>query len=254
LPQSCRSLPVTNGSPSGCVKRNPNFLNHVKDAVDSTIGALYRDPYTNASFEIVQWNGKIQVASAYLRTVADALDRRGVCAVFDGEEMWLSDGGGYNEHYDIMTAEGFAYTNYTVTCRPALPMPRLPPAPPLRDPDCRNLPPSAFTFCTRDSATYDGDAFDAQDLVIAEDRARAAPQIFDFNERSGPDYGYRITNEPLYISEILKKLKAKGVCAIYDGDEFLVKRNNVFADHFDMIRADGFAIRSYTSTCRDATF
>lgn len=256
LPQSCRSLPATGGSPSGCVRGTPNFLNRVKDAVNSTIGAAYRDPNTNATFEIVQGDGKIQVASAYLKAVADALDRQGVCAVYDGEEIWVSDGGGYNEHYDIMTAEGFSYTNYTVTCRPALPMPRLPPAPPVRDPDCRNLPPSAFTFCTKDSATYDGDAFDAQDLVIAEDRARPAPQIFNFNERfgGGADYGYRITNEPLYISEILKKLKAKGFCAIYDGDEFLVKRNNVFADHFDMIRADGFAIRSYTATCRDATF
>lgn len=256
LPQSCRSLAPTTGSPSGCVRGTPNFLNRVRDAVNSTIGAPYRDPNTNTTFEIVQGNGKIQVASAYLKAVADALDRQGVCAVYDGEEIWVSDGGGYNEHYDIMTAEGFSYTNYTVTCNPALPMPRLPPAPPVRDPDCRNLPPSAFTFCTKDSSAYDGDAWDAQDLVIAEDRARPTPQIFNFNVRfgGGADYGYRITNEPLYISEILKKLKAKGVCAIYDGDEFLVKRNNVFADHFDMIRADGFAIRSYTATCRDATF
>lgn len=256
LPQSCRSLPPTSGSPSGCVRGTPSFLNRVKDAVNSTIGATYRDPQTNATFEIVQGNGRIQVASAYLKTVADALDRQGVCAVYDGEEIWVSDGGGYNEHYDIITAEGFSWTNYAVTCRPALPMPRLPPAPPVRDPDCRNLPPSAFTFCTRDSSAYEGDAWDAQDLVIAEDRARPMPQIFNFNQRfnSSTEYGYRIVDEPLYISEILKKLKGKGFCAIYDGDEFLVKRNNVFSDHFDMIRADGFAIRTYASTCRDAAF
>lgn len=207
LPQSCRSLPPTTGSPSGCARGTPNFLNRVRDAVNSTLGAPYRDPNTNATFEIVQGDGRIIVAGAYLKTVADALDRQGVCAVFDGEEIWVSDGGGYNEHYDIITAEGFSWTNYNATCSPALPMPRLPPAPAVRDPECRDLPPSALTFCSRAPSVYDGDVWDAQDQLIAEDRARGTPQIFNFNERfgGGADYGYRIVNEDLYISELLKK-------------------------------------------------
>lgn len=256
LPQSCRSLPATNGSPSGCVRGSANFLDRVRDAVNSTIGAAYRDPNTNETFEIVQGDSRILVASAYLKTVADALDRQGVCAVHDGEELWVSDGGGYNENYDIITAAGFSWTNYNVTCNPALPMPRLPPAPPVRDPECRSLPPSALTFCSGAPTVYDGDVWDAQDQLIAEDRARPTPQIFNFNRRfnSSTDYGYGIIDEPLYIQELLKKIRAKGLCAMYDGDEFLVKRNNVFSEHMDMIRSDGFAIRNHVSTCRDAAF
>ncbi len=224
--------------------------------MNSTIGAAYRDLDTNATFEIVEGDGRIIVASAYLKTVADALDRQGVCAVHDGEEIWVSDGGGYNENYDIITAAGFSWTNYNVTCRPALPMPALPPAPPVRDPECRSLPPSALTFCSRAPSVYDGDVWDAQDQLIAEDRARPTPQIFNFSRRfnSSTDYGYGIINEPLYIQELLKKIRAKGLCAMYDGDEFLVKRNNVFSEHMDMIRADEFAIRNHISTCRDSAF
>jgi len=255
LPQSCRSLPASNGSSSGCAKRTGNFFNRVKDAVNATYGAPYRDPFTGASFEIVDGSNRIKVASAYLKAVTDALDRQGICALYDGEEIWVSDGGGFNEHYDIITAEGFSWVSYSVTCSPAVPMPALRPAPPARDPDCRSLPPSEPTFCTHEpSSTYDGDVWDAQDQLVAEDRARATRQIFNFNERFNDVYGYRIVDEPLYISELLKKIKAKGFCTIYDGDEFLVKRNNVFTEHMDMIRSDGFAIRNYISTCRDAAF
>ena len=135
-------------------------------------------------------------------------------------------------------------------------MPRQPPAPQVRDPECRSLPPSALTFCSGAPTVYDGDVWDAQDQLIAEDRARPTPQIFNFSRRfnSSTDYGYGIIDEPLYIQELLKKIRAKGLCAMYDGDEFLVKRNNVFSEHMDMIRADEFAIRNHISTCRDSAF
>jgi len=256
LTQSCRALSPTSGSPSGCSRRTGNFFNQMRDAVNATIGASYRDPITGQSFDIVQGDGRIIVASAYLKAVSDALDRQGVCGVFDGEEMWVSDGGGYNEHYDIITAEGFSWVSYSVTCSPAVPMPRLPPPAPVRDPECRSLPASALTFCTNArGSTYDGAVWDAQDLLIAEDRARGTPQIFNFNARlTNTDYGFQIINEQLYIQGLLTKIRAKGLCAMYDGDEFLVKRNNVFTEHMDMIRADGFSIRNHTSTCRDAAF
>ena len=257
LTQSCRGLPATTGSPSGCRQATGEFHTRMREAVNATIGAIYRDPTTGQSFEIVQGDGRIVVASAYLKAVADAFDRQGICAAYDGEEMWVSNGTGHNEHYDIITADGFSWVNYSVTCSPAIPMPRLPPPAPLRDPECRSLPASALTFCTRAAGSaYDGLVWDAQDKLIAEDRARATPQIFNFGQRfgAGGDYGYLIVNEQLYIQGILTKIRANGLCAMYDGDEFLVKRNNVFSEHMDMIRADGFAIRNHISTCRDAAF
>src|SRR6185436_12177992 len=46
LTQSCRALSPTSGSPSGCSRRTGNFFNQMRDAVNATIGASYRDPIT----------------------------------------------------------------------------------------------------------------------------------------------------------------------------------------------------------------
>jgi len=251
-PQSCRSIPNGNAGNGGCRKGNSNFITKMRDAVDLAASSTHRDPYSGQVFDIVQ-NGKIIAVGAYLKTVADALDRQGICAAYDGEEMNVRDGGGYNENFDIITADGGSWVNYNVTCSPAQPIPTYAALPKGRDADCK-MPPSSLTFCTHAPSQYDGDIFDAQDLLIAEDRARATPQIFNFSENFFQPYGYKIINEPLYVAEMLKKLKAKGFCAIYDGDEFEVKRNNVFTEHFDLIKSDLFAIRSYVSTCRDAAF
>ena len=231
-----------------------NFLNRVRDAVNATYGMPYRDPITGATYEIVQGDSRINVAGAYLQAVVDALDRQGICAQYDGEEIWVSDGGGYNEHYDIITADGKSYVNYAVTCTPALPMPPLPAPAPVRDPQCRNIPASRETFCSKPPASYDGDVWDAQDQLIAEDRARATPLIFNFNAKlGGLDYGYQIKDVDRYIADMQTKIRAKGLCVVFDG-EFVVKRNNVFSEHMDLIRADLFAIRSHVSTCRDSAF
>jgi hypothetical protein len=223
--------------------------------VNQAVGSTYREPNTGQTYPIVDGNNQIVVASAYLKTVIDALDRRGICAVFDGEEINMRDGGGYNENWDIITAGGGSWVSYSVTCSPAQPIPALPPPPVQKAPDCR-LPPSASIFCNHGPTNYDFEIFDAQDLVIAADRARPKPLVFDFNDRfsTALPYSYKIINDPMYVSEMLSKLKAKGFCAIYDGDEFQIKRDNVYTEHFDMTRSDGYAIRSYSSTCRDAAF
>jgi hypothetical protein len=227
----------------------------VKDAVNQAVGASYREPNTGQLYQVVDGDNRIIVASAYLKTVIDALDRQGICAVFDGEEINVRDGGGYNENYDIITADGGSWISYSVTCNPAQPIPPLPPPPVAKTGDCR-LPASASLFCSRGPTFYDGDVFDAQDQVIADDRARPTAQVFNFNDRlsNSAAYSYKIINDQMYVSEMLKKMKAKGLCAIYDGDEFQVKRDNVFTEHWDMTKAEGYAIRLYGSTCRDAAF
>ena len=255
LSRSCQGLPAYTGSPSGCARGASNFQSRVRGAVDLAIGSTYRDPQSGETIDIVQ-GAKIKAVGAYLKTVSDDLDRQGVCAVFDGEEIWVSDGGGYNENFDIITAEGNTWVNYTVTCNPTLPMPPVQPSPPARDTSC-SLPASRSVFCVRDEPGYDGDVYAAQDALIEADRARATPQVFDFNERfsSQAPYGYKIINEDLYVSEMLKQLKARGFCAIHDGDEFQVKRRtNTYSENYDLTKQDGYAIRLYGATCRDAGF
>jgi len=253
---SCRSLPPATGVQRGCSRATPTFFNQVKDAVNVAVGSTYRDPISGQVFDVVSGDGRIQVASAYIKIVNDALDRQGLCSAYDGEEIQVREHNFSNENYDIITADGRSWVNYVATCAPALPVPQPTPVPAQQDPTCP-LPPSASIVCARQDAVYDGDVFAAQDALLAEDRARATPLIFNFNQRfsTSVDYGYLIIDERLYISEMLKQLKARGFCAFYDGGDFVVKRaTNVFSEHFDMIRADGYAIRLYAATCRDAGF
>jgi hypothetical protein len=255
LPRSCQQIRPGTGSTRDCARGTSNFFLRVQDAVNGSIGAPYRDPDTGETIEMVDGNRKILVPSAYIKRVSDTLDAAGLCALYDGEEMYVNDGGGYNEHFDIVTQDGRSWISYNATCNPALPFPPLPSTPPQQDPDCRLAPSRAF-FCFKDSSAYDNDVFGALDDLIAEDRARATPMIFDFRDRlAGVPDGWKIINEALYVSETLKKMKARGLCAIFDGDEFSVKRRtNTFSEDFDLIKAEGFSIRLYNATCRDAEF
>jgi len=255
LPRSCQGLPAGTGSPSGCAKGQAEFFNDVRGAQDAALASFYRDPDTGQTIPVADGT-KLLVPSAYLKSIVDALDAKGICAVYDGEEMNVRNGTGYNENYDLITSDGHGWVNYAVTCSPALPLPSIQPPPTVkRDPDCP-LAASRALFCFRDEAQYDGDVYGALDDLIAEDRALAQPQIFDFSAPvGGADYTWRIINDSLYVSGMLRKLKARGFCAAYDGDEFNVKRGtNTFSENYDLTKAEGWSIRVYNATCREADF
>jgi hypothetical protein len=44
-------------------------------------------------------DGRILAVGEYVRIVVEALDRQGICAAYDGEEIYVPDGGGFNENY-----------------------------------------------------------------------------------------------------------------------------------------------------------
>jgi hypothetical protein len=251
-PRSCQGLSGT-GTPSGCRAGQPLFASDVSAAQQAALGAAYRDPSTGETVPVADGT-KILVASAYLQEIVDALDAKGLCAVYDGEEMNVRNGDVFNEHYDLITSDGRSWANYVSTCNPALPLPVAPPPPGQRDPDCR-LPPSRAYFCFHDQPSYEGDVYGALDDLIAEDKARTQPIIFDHSGPvGGAPYTFRIINNDLYVSELLKKLKARGFCAAFDGEEFNVKRSNIFSENYDLTKAEGWSIRVYGATCRDADF
>ena len=162
---------------------------------------------------------------------------------------------GYNEHYDILTSTGATWVKYEATCTPALPIPTLA-TPPVRDSECR-LAPSRESYCGRLGGTYDGDVSTALDELIAQDRALASPQIFNFSDRAlGTTDGWKVTNVPLYFSEVSKKLRAKGYCSTREGeDELWIKKGtNRFSEHWDLLRGEGHSLRLLASVCRDAAF
>ncbi len=254
--RSCVGVPSGTGTSGGCRKGDSRHFNTVRDAVEIARGSTYRDPHSGALIPMVDANLRILTASAYVQSIIDQLDSKGLCAVFDGEEIQVRDSGADNENFDVITGDGSSWINYAVTCSPALPIPSPPPVPTVKlDPTCP-LPPSAPYLCVKQDAALDGDVYGAQDDLIAEDRARATPLIFDFgNKLSGTDYGYLINNPNQYVQGMLAKLRARGLCANFDGEEFNVKKGtNTFSENYDLTKQDGYAIRLYNATCRDAMF
>ncbi len=254
LPASCRSLPPATGSQAGCRQEPSDFLGAVSDAVSAAQGSTAIDPDTKETFALVQ-NGLIQSPNAYLKSIVDALDARGLCAVYDGEELNVRASNGFNELFDVITSSGGSWSKYMSTCTPAVPLPALV-TPPNQDPECR-LAPSKDSYCDRPSPVYEGDIFGALDELIAQDRQRASPLIFNFNERApGTDNGWRVTNTALYFSELRVKLRARGYCSVRGGeDELLIKKGtNRFSEHWDLLRGEGFSLRLLAATCHDAAF
>jgi hypothetical protein len=254
---ACANVPDGTGSPSFCSPSSGRHFNAVRDAVDRARGSVYVDPGSGVATPMVDANLEIKAARAYVETIIEALDEQGLCAIFDGEEIQVRDTGADNENYDVITSRGASWINYVTTCNPALPMPE-PPATPAdkRDALC-DLQPSAAYFCVKLTAQLDGPVYAAQDALVAEDRARPQPQIFKFDDKlGGTEYGYLIVNFPGYVSGMIEKLREHGLCAAYDGEEFNVKQanSNLFSENYDMNRFDGYAIRLYNATCRDADF
>lgn len=254
LPSSCRALPPATGTAAGCHQEASDFLRAVTDAVSAAQNATAVDPDSKESYAVVR-NGVIQSPNAYLKLIVDALDRQGLCAVYDGEELNVRTSNSFNELFDIITGTGGSWTKYMSTCTPATPVPAIV-TPPNLDPECK-LAPSKDTYCDRATPQYEVDVSGALDELIAQDQKLATPLIFDFSSRApGTNDGWRVANAPLYFSEMRGKLRTRGYCSIYSGDdELLIKRGtNRFSEHWDLLRGEGYSLRLLAATCHDAAF
>jgi len=52
----------------------------------------------------------------------------------------------------------------------------------------------------------------------------------------------------------MDKLRQKGFCAYFDGEDIQVKNSNRFSAHWDIYKAEGFRIQLWAGVCRDAAF
>ena len=200
-------------------------------------------------------NGSIQSPNAYLKLIIDALDRQGLCAAYDGEELNVRNSSNFNELFDVITGTGGSWSKYMSTCSPATPIPAVV-TPTNLDPECR-LAPSKDTYCDHASPQYEADVAGALDELIAQDQKLPTPLIFDFSSRApGTDNGWRVANPSLYFSEVRRKLRGRGYCSIWSGDdEVLIKKGtNRFSEHWDLLRGEGYSLRLLAATCHDAAF
>jgi hypothetical protein len=85
---------------------------------------------------------------------------------------------------------------------------------------------------------------------------KSRPDIFDFNDKKCENC-YYVKNVDAYVAQAVKQLNARGVCALYDGEEMAVKDSNSFSEQYDILLASGHMRRgtgSYRGVCKPALF
>jgi hypothetical protein len=226
-----------------CPREQANFQTEVDDAIREVRA---EKPGIFNGDEVLS-TGQLLVG------VIKAMDAKGICAGWDGEELAVKTGDSFNDQYDILTASGRirqGVSSYRTTCYPAAyPLDQGAPAP---TPDCPNLPPSKELTCGRETWRFYPDVEAAIGQLLAQ-----KPELFDYTDiAKGTDWP-RIANQDGYIQGIIQILKTKGYCARWDGKELAVKNTSDYNEQFAIIlsfiwirRGEGI----YRSTCYPSAF
>ena len=152
--------------------------------------------------------------------VIDALDKKGICAAFDSEELQVATSGELSDQFALRTSRGylrFGPSIYRATCRPAAIPLGHPPFPPSNG--CK-LASSLELTCTREESVYYADVERSIDDVL-----RQHPEVFDFGvHATGADWP-GVRDFERYHELIAQSLIAKGYCSRFDGEEIVVKKH-----------------------------
>ena len=245
LSASCARLAAGSATPS-CRREAPDFQSQVDEAIRLLQG---EQPQLFDGDEV------LSVGGFYVGLIK-ILDRKGLCAATEGEELGVAHTASYNEQYDVLTARGlarFGPVSYRVTCSPSavpLPSPGLPP----QQPGCP-LAPSREIACGREpESKYYGEVESAISQILKE-----KPELFDFTDiNPGSDF-VAIRDFAAYNKGMIEMMVSRGFCATHDGEELVVKRgSNERSEHFDVDLAGGKYIRRgsgiYRVSCYPAAF
>ena len=172
LSSSCARLPAGTASPTSCRTEAPTFLADVEDAIDTLRG---EQP------GLFEGNQVLNVGAYYVGLIK-ILDRKGLCADFDGEELGVTNTRDYSDLYDVQTAKNEVRRFYVGTCYPALvPISRGTPPP---SPAGCSLAPSKEIACGREpDGRFYGDVAGGIDQLL-----KTRPELFDLDRRQ-PRHG-----------------------------------------------------------------
>jgi hypothetical protein len=245
LSASCAKLPAGSATPS-CKTDQADFQSQVDEAIRTLQG---EQP------QIFQGD-QVLSAGAYYVGLIKILDRKGLCAATEGEELGVANSASYNEQYDVLSAKGgarFGPVSYRVTCSPSavpLPSPGLPP----QQAGCP-LAPSREIACGRDpEGKYYGEVEAAISQILKD-----KPGLFDFSDVApGTDF-VRIRDLDGYNRGMVDIMTSKGFCAKHDGEELALKRgSNSSSEQYDVDLQGGQYIRRgpgiYRVSCYPAAF
>ncbi len=241
---SCAKLP-TGSTTSPCRPEASEYLDTVEKAIRTLQG---EQPSIFDGDQVLS-------VGAYYVGVIKVLDRQGLCADTDGEELGVTDRASSNEQFDILSAQNrvrFGPTSYRTTCSPSA-VPFAPRGLGPQQASCP-LPPSHEIACGREPAgKYYGDV-EAAIAQIQKDK----PELFNFNDTAQGTGWPAVKDHDGYINGLIAILTQKGYCAKFDGEEIALKRgSNTSSEQYDVNYQDKY-IRTgpgiYRASCYPAAF
>jgi hypothetical protein len=244
LSASCAALPF--GDPfAGCTFEQATF----QEEVDTAIRTLQAEQP-----ELFDADNVVQAIGAYYLGLIRILDREGLCAHYDGEELGVTNTSEYNDQYDVLTAKNqmrIGDVTYRSTCYPsAVPVQEgaLPPPP-----EGCSLPSSREVACSRE---VDGRFFGQVESAVQQVMEQQ-PELFDFDDVANGN-GPRILDLDAYHQAVIDVLTPQGFCAVeQQGEEIAVKNDNSFSEQYDVQFRDEYVRLGqgiYRSTCYPAAF
>jgi len=246
LSLSCAKLPVGNPN-AGCRIEGSDYV----EIVDRAIRTLQAEQPAIFEGDIVKSHG------AYYVGLIKILDRQGICAEYDGEELAVTDRATSSEQFHVLTSWAqvrFGPGSYRTTCSPAV-VPSaqaLAPLPPSVT-GCP-LPSSREVSCAReDDSRYIGDITAAVEQVMKE-----RPELFDFAQVAPGTPWPAVKSIPAYHDAVVEVMSKKGYCAKDDGEEIAVKQgSNTVSEQFDINFQDRYVRIGpgiYRASCYPAAF
>ena len=222
-----------------CLSTGATFQREVEDAI-SLVKAQRPEIFDDET---------VLNVGAYVVGVIKNLDKKGICATYDGEELAVRTQGDFNDQYDILTGTDLIRRYYVNTCAPAVfPLARPLPPPPA---GC-NLGPSYEVACGVPPSQYIDDV-----AAAVEQLQKDKPGLFEaWNIAPGRDWP-AVKDFPAYYQGVIDILSKKGYCGRYNGEELEVKRTNEFSESFDINYQDKYVRLGpgiYQSACYPAQF
>jgi hypothetical protein len=244
LSASCAKLPP--GNPNAACRIEPSDYLQI---VERSIRTLQAEQ--SAIFD----GDQVLSTGQYYVGLIKILDRQGICAVFDGEELAVTDRPTSNEQFHVLTSAGrarFGPQSYRTTCSPSV-IPVVPGALPPSPTGC-TLPSSREVACGRDdSSRYINDVTAAIEQVLKEQ-----PDLFNYGDTAAGTGWPAVKNLAAYHGAVVQILTKKGYCAIDDGEEIAVKQgSNSMSEQFDINFQDKYIRLGqgiYRASCFPAAF
>ena len=245
LSLSCAKLPVGNPN-AGCRIEGSDYL----EIVDRAIRTLQAEQPAIFEGDIVKSHG------AYYVGLIKILDRQGICAEYDGEELAVTDRATSSEQFHVLTSSGRRASDPGAI------------APPAARPSCPRRGAGAAAAVPRGLPA----ALEPRGELRARGRqplhqghcrgSRASDEgeagLFNFDQVAPGTPWPAVKSIPAYHGAVVEAMRKKGYCAKDDGEEIAVKQgSNTVSEQYDINFQDKYVRIGpgiYRASCYPAAF